>query len=450
MSQQDAFAFLNGGTATYDSIYVQATPGTTEAALTASVQQRVGTRYIVRTGDDLRKEAAGEVADIANVLGTVLQVFAYVALFVGIFIIYNTFSIVVTQRVREFALLRAVGARGAQLGWAVVLEALVVGVVASVIGMLAGIGLFLLFGKAVPVVADLVGTGSIALHVHADRVIEVVIVGTIVTVVSAAIPAFRAARVRPMAAMRTAAVDRSGTNPFRAVLGLVAIGLGATLLLVGMATHNGTVSGLMIGAGPVLLFIGVLIGGPVLASGFATAAGWLLNRFGASSRLAAANSKRNPGRTASTANALDHRDVPRRVRDRGGWRPARLDRRPGRPAQRRRPLRVRPPPAGSRPICSIASSPRRASPRRRRSTTRSARSGSGRAASSGDFGDRVSAGDFTQVAKVLDAETEQGDLATLARRPGRLHQQRLRRRPAAVSCSFPSSAAPSRSPSRTA
>ena len=413
VNRQDAFAFLNGGSATYDSIYVEAGKGVSQQELANSLQQRVGSRYRVRTGDDLRKDAAGEVGDIASVLGTVLQVFAYVALFVGIFIIYNTFSIVVTQQVREFALLRAVGARGSQLGWAVVLEAVVVGIVASAIGMAAGIGLFLLFGKAVPVVSDLVGTGSIALHVHPIRVFEVVLVGTIVTVVSAAIPAIRAARVRPMAAMRTAAVDRSGTNPFRAVVGLVAIGLGAALLLVGMAAHAGMLSGLMIGAGPVLLFIGVLIGGPVLARAFASLVGWFLDRFGASSRLAAANSKRNPGRTASTANALIiGMFLVVFVTAAGGglrdWLVSQVDQLNG---------------ADLTVAATTGGIPDDL--QRSVETTRGVSSSTamynqiGRVTSGpieeggGDLGGRVSAGNFAEVAKVLDAETEEGDLATL-------------------------------------
>jgi putative ABC transport system permease protein len=414
INQADAFSFLAAGAKTYDSIYVQARPGVSQQTVADELQHQLGSRYQVRTGDDLRQQAAGDVAQIASVLGTVLQVFAYVALFVGIFIIYNTFSIVVTQRVREFALLRAVGARGSQLGWAVVLEALVVGIVASVIGMFAGVGLFLLFGKAVPVVSDLVGTGSISLRVQPSRVIEVVIVGTIVTVVSAAIPAFRAARIRPMAALRTAAVDRSGTNHFRAVVGVAAIVLGAVLLLTGMATHSGTISGLMIGAGPVFLFIGVLIGGPVLARAFATAVGAILGRFGMSSRLAVANAKRNPSRTATTANALIiGMFLVVFVTAAGGglrdWIVSQADQLNG------ADLSVTTTGGGIPPDLQ-----------HQIRTTEGVRASTGLYSQIGEitFGgnsgeggpglrDRVSAGTFSEVATVLDAKTEDGDLANL-------------------------------------
>ena len=329
------------------------------------------------------------------------------------------------------------------------LEALVVGIVASVIGMFAGIGLFLLFGKAVPVVADLVGTGSIALHVHPERVVEVVIVGTIVTVVSAAIPAIRAARVRPMAAMRTAAVDRSGTNPFRAVLGLVAIGIGATLLLTGMATHSGTVSGLMIGAGPVFLFIGVLIGGPVLASGFATATGWLLDRFGASSRLAAANSKRNPGRTASTANALIiGMFLVVFVTAAGGglrdWIVTQADQLNGAdlsvtattggiPADLQHRIETTP---GVGLVDRALQPDRQGQLRRGVQQRRLRRPRVGRQLRAGRHRPR--------------RRDRAGRPGHPRRRPGRVHRQQLRRRPAAARRSFPSWAARSRSRSRTA
>ena len=421
VNEADGFSFLAAGSRAYDSIYVSGEKGVSQQQLVQAISARVGDHYAVKTGDQVRADAAGQVADIASVLGTVLQVFAYVALFVGIFIIYNTFSIVVTQRVREFALLRAVGARGAQLGWAVVLEALVVGIVASAIGMVAGVGLFLLFGRAVPVVADLVGTGGIALHVHTERVVEVILVGTIVTIVSAAIPALRAGRTKPLAALRTAAVDRSGTNRTRALAGLVAIGLGAALLLGGMAISNG----LLIGAGPVLLFAGVLIGGPVLARGFAGAVGAVLGRFGPSSRVAVANSKRNPGRTASTANALIiGMFLVVFVTAAGGalrdWIVSRADQLTG------ADLSVV---SSSGAIPTDLQARIRATPGVRSSTALYdgvGEIGTG-GSTEGGVRDRVSAGNFAEVAKVLDVTSLEGDVATLrddqvalsARRVGR-------------------------------
>src|SRR6185503_5664714 len=108
-------------------------------------------------------------------------------------------------------------------------------------------------------------------------------------VISAFVPAFRASRTKPIAALRTATIDRSGTNRLRAVVGLIGIVTGAVVLLVGMAIGQG----LVVAAGPLLLFLGVLIGGPVLANGFATTIGSVLGRFGIPSRLAVANARRN-------------------------------------------------------------------------------------------------------------------------------------------------------------
>ena len=222
------------------------------------------------------------------------------ALGVGVLIIYNTFAIVVAQRVREFALLRAIGAQGKQVRRAVMIEAFVVGLVASAIGMLVGIGLFDLLVAVVPVLKNLTGSGGVGIRIQPTTVIEVLLVGTLVTVVSAIVPAFRAARTKPIAALRVAAIDRSGTSRTRGIVGLIMIGLGAVLLLVGMAAKQG----LLVGFGPVLLFLGTLVAGPVLARGFASAVGLVLDRLGMSSRLAVSNAKRNPSRTANTANAL--------------------------------------------------------------------------------------------------------------------------------------------------
>ncbi len=300
VSPADAFDFLSSGKALYDAIYVQARPGLSEDALAAALARSVGSNYQVNTGADLRTQAAGDAAQIVSFLSTALEGFAWVALAVGVLIIYNTFAIVVAQRVREFALLRAVGARGSQVRRAVILEALFVGLVASAAGMLVGIGLFELLVAVVPVLKNLTGSGGVGLQIHPTTVIEVLAVGTVVTVVSAVIPAFRAARTKPIAALRVAAVDRSGTSKTRGIIGLVIIGVGGVLLLVGMAVKQG----LLIGFGPVLLFVGTLIAGPVLARGFSSAVGLVLDRLGMSSRLAVANAKRNPSRTANTANAL--------------------------------------------------------------------------------------------------------------------------------------------------
>ena len=300
VSQADGFAFLASGASTFDAIYVTAVPGTSPEDLAVSLSGQVGDRFTVQTGDELRSDEAGTAASLADVIGTGLQVFAWIALFVGCFIIYNTFSIVVAQRLREFALLRAIGASGKQVRRAVLLEAVIVGILASAIGVAVGLALFFALRDLVPQFKALTGSAGVALRLRPTSVLEVVLVGVIVTVISAFVPAFRASRTKPMAALRTAMLDRSGTNRFRAIAGLIGIVTGAIVLLVGMAISQGVV----IALGPVLLFLGVLIGGPVLANGFAIAIGTVLGRLGIPSRLAVANARRNPSRTATTANAL--------------------------------------------------------------------------------------------------------------------------------------------------
>ena len=143
VSQADGFAFLASGASTFDAIYVTGTEGTSQEALAVARLDQVGDRFTVQTGDELRSDEAGSAAALADVIGTGLQVFAWIALFVGIFIIYNTFSIVVAQRLREFALLRAIGASGKQVRRAVLLEAAIVGSVASAIGVAVGAGVVL-------------------------------------------------------------------------------------------------------------------------------------------------------------------------------------------------------------------------------------------------------------------------------------------------------------------
>ncbi len=300
VSQADAAAYLNGGVQQYDSIYVVAQPAA-KATVVASVQQAVGDTFEVVDNATLAEDAAGAAGQFAGVIGTGLQIFAYVALFVCLFIVYNTFSIIVAQRLREFALLRAIGADTRQIRASVRREALVIGFLASFAGLLLGIALFLLLLKFVPAFRGLTGGGSVRLKVGVGTVVQVMVLGMFITFVSAVIPSFRAGRTPPIAALQSVSIDRSGTNRFRALAGPILIVVGAALLVLGVS------AGQMLIAvpGPVLMFLGVLIGGPRLAVWFTTLAGWIVRpvarRIGP---LAVENVRRNPNRTATTANAL--------------------------------------------------------------------------------------------------------------------------------------------------
>jgi putative ABC transport system permease protein len=162
----------------------------------------------VLTGDQVADEEADDIGEAFGFISQILLVFAGIALFVGSFIIYNTFSILVAQRTRELALLRALGASRRQLLGSVMLEAVVVGVVAAA----AGIGVGMLLAAGALALLDAVGFDlpSAGLLLSSGTVIAALVAGLVVTLLSAVGPAVRATRVAPLAAMREAAVDRSG------------------------------------------------------------------------------------------------------------------------------------------------------------------------------------------------------------------------------------------------
>ena len=190
---------------------------------------------------------------------TFLLTFALIALFVGSFIIYNSFSILVAQRSRDMALLRAIGASRRQVLGSVLLEAVVVGAIASVVGLAAGVGvaaglkaLFDAIGIAIPAGRVVVSTGT---------VVTSMIAGLGVSLASAFLPARRAAKVAPIAAMRDVAVDSSGSSRRRAVIGTVVTALGGASIASGL--FNGGDSALAsVGLGVVLVFLGVAVLGP--------------------------------------------------------------------------------------------------------------------------------------------------------------------------------------------
>jgi putative ABC transport system permease protein len=299
VSPNDAFAWLNTGKAEYDAIYATGKEGADPAVLVADVAKAVGPGYQVRSGEAFRADQAGVIGSLADTLGIGLQFFAYLALFVGLFIIYNTFSIIVAQRVREFALLRAVGASRKQIGRAVRVEAVLIGLVASAIGFLVGIALFEALVRLVPQFKEIAGTVTLQLRVGA--LLQVLAAGTLITLLSAVVPSWRAGRTNPIEAMRSVAVDRSGTSRWRAVFGLVLLGIGLVLLVGGTIIGNF----LVMAFAPPLLFLGVLVGGPVLVAALGSLAERVVRVVpSTTARLGVENVRRNPSRSATTANAL--------------------------------------------------------------------------------------------------------------------------------------------------
>ncbi|MDG4797425.1 ABC transporter permease [Micromonospora sp. WMMD1082] len=284
----------------FNNIVVSAASGVSDDELRDAVAAAVGDGYEVKTGEQLSADAAAGLKEGLAFFNRILLGFAAVALLVGTFLILNTFSIIVAQRTRELALLRAVGASGKQIIGSVVLEAIAIGLIASVLGLAAGIGVGALLAYLFSTFAG--GLTLAGVGVPASAVIGAFAVGLIITVVAALLPALRAARIPPIAAMQDVATpDRPLTKV--TVAGAVVTGIGAVLLFLGLGGHAGGNTLAAILGGVLFAFIGValltpLISRPVVAALGAVFSGWVPGKLG---RL---NSGRNPRRTAITAAAL--------------------------------------------------------------------------------------------------------------------------------------------------
>ena len=288
-----------------DSMGVAAKPGVTPEQLVAQIRPLLPKTAQVRTGQQEAKQAAKDTNAFLSILEYFLLAFGFVALFVGIFVIANTLGITVAQRMRELATLRTLGATRRQVYWSVVLEAFVIGVIASVIGLFLGLGLakllnqvFVWFGIDLPQV----GT------VFAARTVVVALaVGIVVTLIAAIRPALRATRVQPIAAVREGAVlPPSRLARFGPHIAIVVIVLALGLMLFGLFGSGTTkVHLLALGIGALGVFIGVALLAPTLVPPVARVLGFPAARWGgAPGMLARGNSIRNPSRTASTASAL--------------------------------------------------------------------------------------------------------------------------------------------------
>src|SRR5690606_16112337 len=195
-----------------------------DAVLPPDVESLTGAALTAEMEDDLE-------GDFLGFLKTSLLVFAGIALVVATFSIYNTFSILVAQRTRESALLRALGASRGQVLRSLAVEALVVGVLASAAGLAAGLGLASMLIALMDGIGMSLPTSTLA--IEAGSLVTAMAVGVVVTLVASVFPAVRAARVAPLAALRDVAVDRSAVSWVRAVTGLVLTGAGAALAVAG-------------------------------------------------------------------------------------------------------------------------------------------------------------------------------------------------------------------------
>ncbi len=285
----------------YDAIAVRAGPGVSSGEVTRNIEQALQGTSGVEALTHEEAVAAAEAESDAGVgfMSTFLMAFAIVALLVGSFVISNTFSITVAQRTKETAMLRAIGASRRQVARATRLEALVTGVVASAAGVVVGVGAAV--GLRALLAAFDLDLPDGGLVVTPGIVMVCMAVGTVVTLVAAIVPARRAARVAPIAAMRDVALDRSGRSIRRAVVGTVVTVAGVALIASGL---GGADAGL-VGLGAAVVFVGLGVLGPVIARPVSRILGAPLPRLrGMTGTLARENATRNPKRTAATASAL--------------------------------------------------------------------------------------------------------------------------------------------------
>ncbi|QGG94390.1 ABC transporter permease [Actinomarinicola tropica] len=289
----------------FDMVVVAAEGGVSSTELAERLSATVGAAgsgLEVVTGEQDTADQQDQLAEDLGFFNSFLMAFAYVALFVGTFIIYNTFSIVVAQRLKDLALLRAIGARRAQVLRSVVLESVAVGVVAAGLGLLAGVGLSFALRALLAGVGLDIPSGPLV--VASGTVVTALVVGVGVSVLSAIVPAVRASKVRPIAALRDVAIDRSNASVGRTVAGTLLTALGVVAFAAGMVA-GGTDGLPVLGLGAGTILVGVITLGPVLVRPAMAVLGAPAARLsGITGRYAKENARRAPKRTAATASAL--------------------------------------------------------------------------------------------------------------------------------------------------
>jgi len=291
---------LSNQQAQFTYIAVERRAEVTQEELTSRVSSVLPERTEARTGKQFIAENQQQVGRLIDIVGTFVQFFGYVSVFVAAFIIYNTFSILVAQRTQELALLRAVGASRGQVLGSVVLEATAVGLAATVIGIGLGAalatGLKGALGSFISLPAGIPRLTSISLLTAFG-------VGMVATIGSALIPAFRSTSVPPIAAIGGVQIDRSGLSLSRKILGPLLLAGGAAAILLGVNAEQPSL--IVIGGGAAAVFVGLAAAGPVAAGGIARFLGRPLPAvMGVTGRLATENAARNPKRTTITAVTL--------------------------------------------------------------------------------------------------------------------------------------------------
>ena len=296
---------LTGKQGEFDQISVAAADGVPPALLKQRIAREMPSSVRVETGAENAERSTDEIRESLSFLPIMLQVFAFVALFVGAFLIFNTFSITVAQRISEFGMLRTLGASRGQILRTVVVEALAIGLLGALVGIAGGYLIAILLNSLFEAIGIDLPTTDLVMETR--TIVVSLLVGVGVTLFSSLVPALRSTRVPPIAALHAYVPSTSRRRrvlnlAFAALLGIG----GFAMLLLGLFgdTDGDAAAGLM-GLGAVAIVLGVSLFSPRLVPPIAAVAGWPLERLRRLiGRLARENAQRNPGRTAITAAAL--------------------------------------------------------------------------------------------------------------------------------------------------
>jgi putative ABC transport system permease protein len=285
----------------YTDVWLTADEGVTQEELRDEAAGVIPDGLVAKTGDTVADEQEDSFGQMLSFISIFLLVFAAISLVVGTFLIINTFSILVAQRSRELALLRALGASRRQVTRSVLLESFIVGVVGSTVGLALGFVL-------APSLAALMRAFGIGLELNGlvfepRTAIVAYAVGVLITMFAAYLPARRASRIAPVAALRDDIALPESSIHRRSVIGTVVVVLGAGLMLLGLAGEGG-MGALLVGIGILCVLLGVAALSPVLGRPVLHVLGRIFKPYGMVGRLATQNSLRNPRRTAATASAL--------------------------------------------------------------------------------------------------------------------------------------------------
>jgi len=290
---------LFNSTGRYDVIDVLAKPGADNVKLQLAIAKLLPRGVQVVSGQAVANELSSAIDNELSFISTALLIFAFISLFVGGFTIFNTFSITIGQRTRELALLRVIGASRRQVFGSVLGEAAITGVLASLIGL--GLGVLAALGLKALLKAFGIVLPPASLVFEARTVIVALAVGVGVTLLSAILPARRAVRIPPVAALVDQTEDRTGSLGRRVSAGVIVAALGVVLVIAGLARP----ALVLVAIGALAVFVATGLVVPALARPLSSGLGRPLARlFGIAGRLGRENSMRNPRRTAQTAAAL--------------------------------------------------------------------------------------------------------------------------------------------------